>query len=163
MEPPMPALDRSLQLLALLPFAALAGFFYAYWCSVMPGLAHAEPAVGAAAMQAINLVVRNPAFAPSFFGPLLVAPLAALACWRAARPRAAFWLLAALAAHVGAMAITAGFNVPLNLALAPLDPQAAQTQGVWRAYVQEWGAWNAARMAASFAATACAGASLAAR
>ncbi|MEZ5763159.1 MAG: hypothetical protein R3D69_02095 [Xanthobacteraceae bacterium] len=52
--------------LAILTAALISGFFYAYYCSVMPGLEATDPQTAIKAMQAINAVVRNATFAISF-------------------------------------------------------------------------------------------------
>ena len=56
--------------LCILTSALISGFFYAYYCSVMPGLAATDPESAIRAMQGINAVVRNASFAFSFFGTL---------------------------------------------------------------------------------------------
>ena len=57
-------------LLASLATGLIAGFFYAYDCSVMLGLERLDAAGFVRAMQAINATVRNEYFAASFFGAL---------------------------------------------------------------------------------------------
>lgn len=54
------------------------GFFYAFACSVMVGLARTDDRTFVATMQWINATVRNAAFAPAFFGALLVTAAAAV-------------------------------------------------------------------------------------
>ena len=46
----------------------MAGFFYAYACSVMVGLDRVDDRTFIVTMQWINATVRNAAFAPAFFG-----------------------------------------------------------------------------------------------
>ena len=48
----------------------MAGFFYAYACSVMVGLDRVDDRTFIVTMQWINATVRNAAFAPAFFGSL---------------------------------------------------------------------------------------------
>ena len=49
---------------AVLAVGLMAGFYYAYACSVMLGLAQTDDRTFVTAMQAINASVRNAAFAP---------------------------------------------------------------------------------------------------
>lgn len=143
-------LRRALLILATLATALIAGFFYAYSVSVMPGLNAADPLAAINAMQAINAVVRTVEFALSFFGALVLPFLSLLL---ARRREVVLPLIAATMLYaIGGFAVTMAFNVPLNQSLAAvaLNPfAAAQT---WRAYVEPWLFWNHIRMAASMAA-----------
>lgn len=66
---------------AMLAMGLIAGLFYAYACSVMPGLARTDDRALVDAMQQINEAILNPVFALSFFGaPVLTAAAAILAC-----------------------------------------------------------------------------------
>ena len=155
-----PSVATVLALLALLETGAIFGFFYAWVCSTMWGLDAADPAVAIAAMQAMNASVRNPVFAPAFFGTPAVLAAAAAAAWLAAERRAAVLLgLAGLVYVLGAMLPTAAANLPLNRALAeivlPLDAAAAAE--AWRAYSAPWQGWNALRAVAAGIALALAG------
>lgn len=148
-------LSRSLSLASLLLTGAIAGFFYAYWCSVMIGLDAAGPEAATAAMQGINRTVRNPMFAPAFFGPLLVLPLAAVAAVLAGSRIAAVWLAAAFVLYgAGAFLPTLTINVPMNNAFASATPSA------WPAYAETWAFWNGVRTFLSFAALAAVGCAL---
>jgi hypothetical protein len=52
--------------------ALMAGFFYAYACSVMIALTRVDDRTFIVTMQWINATVRNAAFAPAFFGSLVL-------------------------------------------------------------------------------------------
>lgn len=111
--------------LAIIACAAVAGFFYAYACSVMYGLNDSAPSVALEAMQGINRTVRNPIFALSFFGTALLLPLAATLAFMAGLKKACFGLvLAALAYIGGGFVLTMAVNVPMNNALAVVDVSA---------------------------------------
>ncbi len=141
-------------LLASLATGLIAGFFYAYDCSVMLGLERLDAEGFVRAMQAINATVRNGYFAASFFGALAftaVAALLYLPCWRT--PTAALLTLAFLTYAVGGFGVTLTINVPLNGALAGVDPTAApDLAAVRRDYAEPWVFWNRVRTAASTAA-----------
>lgn len=138
--------------LSLLATGAIFGFFYAWVCSTMWGLDATDPVVAITAMQAMNASVRNMVFAPAFFGtPVILAITGALA-WRGRRRLSAKAFLGAAAIHVvGVVLVTAMFNLPMNEALAlvqpPVDPD--QAQASWTAYSYRWQAWNIVRAVAS--------------
>jgi len=143
-------LRRALLVLATLATAIIAGFFYAYSVSVMPGLNATDPLSAIKSMQAINAVVRTAEFATSFFGALALPILCLLL---ARRRELVLPLIAAILLYgTGAFAVTLAFNVPLNESLASVTPDAATATQTWRAYVEPWLLWNHIRMAASIAA-----------
>lgn len=150
---------RRISMVAAATTAALiAGFFYAYSASVNRGLGRLGDAEYVATMQAINDTVRNPVFALSFFGALLVLPLAAAlhAPRRSARSQ---WLVAAAVLYVlGGFGVTFAFNVPLNEHLANVDVASSSPAALAaeRAdYEGSWNAWNAVRTIASTLAVMC--------
>lgn len=140
--------------LATLAAALVAGFFYAYSVSVMPGFAAADPLVSIRAMQAINAVVRNPLFAFSFFGTLGFG-LAAAALLLASRRPSGWAALAGAALYgLGAFAVTFLFSVPLNQDLAALTPAPETARAIWTRYALPWTWWNDVRTIASVGALA---------
>lgn len=142
-----------------LAMGLIAGFFYAYACSVMIGLAHVDDRTFISAMQWINATVRNQWFAPSFFGALLLTAVAvALHSGRGGRP-VLRWTIAALALYGTAFGITMGIHVPLNEELAaagaPADLTDTAAAATRAAFEGRWVTWNTARTIASTAALAC--------
>ncbi len=129
--------------LAFLASGWAAGFFWTYSFSVMPGLALAPPEAAMASMQGINAAVRNPFFAFVFFGALAL-PLAAWAM-DARGPAGRRALAAGLVYAAGVFAVTFLIHVPMNEALAGLDPVAA----AWAGYAPGWTGWNHLRAAAA--------------
>ena len=131
--------------LAILTAALISGFFYAYYCSVMPGLEATDPQTAIKAMQAINAVVRNATFAISFFGTLAFGVIAVLLLiGRGGRPLV-FALLGLALYGVGAFMVTLFYSVPLNESLATVTPTPENAAQVWRGYVEPWVRWNALR------------------
>src|SRR4028119_1129236 len=105
--------------LATITTGLIAGFFYAYACSVTFGLALLPDEQYVEAMQAINATVRNGLFAFSFFGAGL-SLLLALAV-HAPRPRSRRFLLVALAAVLyigGGVVVTFLVSVPMKEGVA---------------------------------------------
>ncbi|WP_337061991.1 anthrone oxygenase family protein [Kineococcus sp. G2] len=137
-----PVVHQFLLLAALVTSAWLAGLYYAFSCSVLPGLGRTADGTFVAAVTSINAAIRNPLFALSFAGgPVLTAGAvpAALAAGRAGAAGAA---AAALALHAGALAVTVTRNLPLNDALdaAADGPCPART-----GFERPWRRWNAVR------------------
>jgi uncharacterized membrane protein len=54
---------------------------------------------------------------------------------------------------VGMIVVTMAFNVPLNNALAAVDPSSAEGASLWSHYVKNWTLWNHIRTGASLAAS----------
>src|SRR5438105_15298485 len=72
--------------------ALIAGLFYAYSCSVNPGLGRLPDNEYLAAMQSINRAILNPVFFMSFMGTLLLLPLSTYLHYRQPN-RSLFYLL----------------------------------------------------------------------
>lgn len=151
-------MTRAVALLAILMFGLMAGFFYAWSVSVMPGFALIPPEQAVVAMQGANIAVRNAAFGAFFFFSPLVAFVSALLFFRAGRGRAGALMGAAGVLYLGgAMALTVAINVPMNEALAPLAPaDAAEAAAIWADYAPRWTFWNHVRGVASLGALALA-------
>lgn len=144
----------------LLLAGAIFGFFYAWVCSTMWGLDAADPRVAIAAMQAMNASVRNAVFAPAFFGTPVVLLAAAGCAWAAGLRRAALPFAAAGGLYLtGALLLTLGVNVPMNVALGALEVPAdrAEAAAIWAAYSPRWQMFNVIRTIVSGGALALCG------
>lgn len=151
-------IDRLLFTLTLssaLGCGLMAGFFFAFSACVMNALAQLPTAQGIAAMQSINVAVLNRWFFAVFFGTAVACVLlagSALVMWR--EPGAFYLLAGSLLYLVGTLLITIAFNVPLNEALAAVEPGSAEGADLWTRYVVTWTAWNHVRTVAAFIAAA---------
>lgn len=135
----------------------VAGLFYAFSVSVMPGLSRAGDRTFVDAMQRINVAILNPGFFLSFLGaPVLTLTATALHLGGSARPALGL-TAAALLLHGLVLVITMGVNVPLNNALVAAGPadQIIDLAGVREHYEARWVRWNIARAVASTAALGC--------
>jgi uncharacterized membrane protein len=144
---------------AVLTMGMLAGLFYAYSVSVMPGLGDADDRTLIDAMQQINEAIENPVFFLSFLGAPVLA-LAALVVVRRSDSRQEIrWIVAALVLYGVAFLVTVAFNIPLNDELAQAgDPERiADPARVRDDFYGPWGAWNIVRTVASTAALGCLG------
>lgn len=134
--------------LSVLFAGAIFGFFYAWICSTMWGLDAIDPRVAITAMNGMNDSVRNATFAPAFFGTPIVLGLTAALAWSGGQARAAvFFGAGAVLYLVGAFALTASVNVPMNRALleitAPEDIEEARK--IWTEYSSRWQVYNTIR------------------
>jgi uncharacterized membrane protein len=95
--------------------ALMAGLFYSYSCSVVPGLKLLGNAEYVAAMQSINKAIQNPIFFICFFGILLLLPICTYVHFSTpTTPRFWFILSAAIVYFVGVFSVTILGNIPLN-------------------------------------------------
>ncbi|MEO3870724.1 anthrone oxygenase family protein [Nonomuraea sp. B12E4] len=133
--PPKRGWASPLLWLATVAMGLMAGLFYAFSVSVMPGLAQADDRAFVLVMNRINQAIENPLFGLTFSGAFVLTVAAAIAQYRMGLRAAARWTLAALALYIVALAITMGVNVPLNdeLAKAAEDFTAARDnfEGLW--------------------------------
>lgn len=131
----------------------IAGMFYAFSTFVMRALGRIAPAEGIAAMQSINITVINPWFMAAFMGTAALSVLVvvlALLQWQSAP---AIYLIAGAVLYlVGCFGVTIALNVPLNDALAAVEPASAEGASLWTKYLTEWTRWNSARTAGALAA-----------
>ncbi|MFF5249790.1 DUF1772 domain-containing protein [Streptosporangium sp. NPDC000095] len=142
---------------AAITMGLMAGLFYAYTCSVMPGLARTDDRTFVSAMQRINVAILNGWFAACFGGTLVLTVLAAaLHLSQDARPVLP-WIVAALVLYVVTLAVTMGINVPLNNALdAAGDPdRVTDLAAVRTRFEAAWVRWNLVRTLTCVAAFGC--------
>jgi uncharacterized protein (TIGR02246 family) len=133
----------------------IAGIFFAFSNFVMKSLTRLPPANGIAAMQAINVDVLNGWFFAAFFGTALCClVLAVSSFFRWDRPDAIYLLAGSLLYLVGTILVTIIFNVPLNDALAAVDPMTDHAGHFWTTYVRSWTAWNHVRTVLALTAAA---------
>jgi len=144
-----------LTFVAALGSGLVAGIFFAFSNFVMKALARVTPAQGIAAMQSINVVVLNRWFFAVFFGTAaccLALAIASFVRWQ--RPGAGYLLAGSLLYLIGTILVTITCNVPLNDALAAVDPSNADAGPVWTNYLKNWTAWNHVRTIAGLTAAA---------
>lgn len=132
--------------------ALSAGIFYAYACSVNPGLHRLSDVAYLSAMQSINRAIQNPAFFVCFMGPVLLLPWSAW--WQYKNSITAFkYLLFAAVLYIGGVfGVTMVGNVPLNQALevfniAQASPQEFTAQRT--AFETPWNDWHRVRTIAA--------------
>ncbi len=135
---------------AALGCGVMAGIYFAFSTFVMRALAGVPTTAGIAAMQSINEVIVSSAFLPLFFGTTLAG--IGLAGWSLphwGEPGTSALLVGGVVYVIGMFVCTVAFNVPLNDALAAVDPGGLEAAGVWSEYVERWTRWNHVRTLAS--------------
>lgn len=143
----------TLKLFSALGCGLVAGIFFAFSSFVMSALARLQPAQGIAAMQSINITAINPLFMVVLFGTAaacIFLAVSALLKWH--QPGAAYLLVGSLLYLVGTVLVTIVFNVPLNDALAKVEPGSTDGVSLWTSYLDSWTFWNHIRTAAALAA-----------
>ena len=135
--------------------ALMAGVYFAFSTFIMTALGRLDQAAGIAAMNAINVDIVRSLFMPLFLGTTMAG--AALVVMGALRfgESGAVSMIAGGGLYVGGMfVVTVVFNVPLNDALAAVQPSAPEAGVVWATYLKDWVFWNHVRTVASVAASA---------
>jgi uncharacterized membrane protein len=141
--------------LAVLGTGLVAGVFLAFSSFVMAALARLPSGNGISAMQAINITVINPLFMVVLFGTAVLCAALVYLDLRGGLNEQNMSVIAGAALYlVGCIVVTMGFNVPLNDALAGLDPNSAEASTQWSGYLKNWTFWNHVRCIASLAACA---------
>ena len=101
-------------------------------------------------MQSINVVVLNPLFLTVFLGTAalcLVAVITFILRWQS--PGTGYLLAGGLLYLIGTFLVTVAFNVPLNDALAKVNPVSGDAAQAWHRYVTNWTRWNHVRTGAA--------------
>jgi uncharacterized membrane protein len=151
----MKALLLALMLLSALGSGLMAGLFFIFSVTIMDALGRLPPSQGIAAMQSINVVILNPIFFAVFFGTAALSVVLAVWSVVAWQDPGSAWLLAgSLLYVVGAILVTMVFNVPMNDALAAVDPASGEGARVWAGYLTDWTRWNHVRTVACVGAAA---------
>lgn len=132
----------------------MAGLFFAFSYSVVPGLGKLPDAEYIRAFQHINKAIQNPVFLMLFMGVLLLLPLSTYLHYRQpVTPR--FWLLlcATLVYFIGVFGVTVAGNIPLNNAIEVFTLNSASTDSITAQRIAFEGKWNNLNMVRTIAST----------
>jgi uncharacterized membrane protein len=143
----------ALKLISILGCALIAGVFFTFSNFVMNALSRIQPATGIIAMQSINITVINPLFMTTFLGTgvaCIFLVISSLLKWH--QIITTYSILSSVFYLVGTIGVTIAFNVPLNDALAKVDPNSIDGMKLWATYVTDWTFWNHVRTLAAVAA-----------
>jgi uncharacterized membrane protein len=132
-----------------------AGVFFAFSGFVMSGLSRLPAAQGIAAMQSINVTAVRPALMTLLFGTAAATvPLMVIAVRHRAERPAGLILLGGALYLIGTIGLTIAYHVPMNDALAGLDPHSADAASRWQDYLAGWTRWNHVRTGSALGAAA---------
>ena len=127
----------------------VAGIFFAFSSFIMGALGRIPPEQGIHAMQSINVVVINRSFLLVFFGTAALCGALLLGAWfRWDTVGGKLLLPAGLLYLAGVVGVTMLRNVPLNDALAAVQPASAEAAALWARYLDRWTFWNTVRTVA---------------
>jgi uncharacterized membrane protein len=144
---------HELKILAALGCGLVGGIFFAFSTFVMNALGRLQPPQGITAMQSINITVINPWFMTVFLGTAaLCVVLAIFAVLRWHQPYASYLLIGSLLYLMGTFLVTILCNVPLNDALASVNPNSTEAATLWTKYLVSWTLWNHVRAVAAITA-----------
>ncbi|MBE1470726.1 putative membrane protein [Kibdelosporangium phytohabitans] len=124
---------------ALVAAGLLAGLFYAYACSVLPGLARGDDRTFVEAMRGINTAIVNPVFMLTFLGAPILAGVLVFLHWGS---RSLPWVIAGFVCLVVTLVITGALNIPLNDAL---ETGGNDYAAVRARFETAWVRWNVLR------------------
>lgn len=133
----------------------MAGLYFAFSAFIMRAFERIDAPHGIAAMKAINVNILRSSFMPLFVGTTLSsAALVVLAIVDRYAPGALSMLVGGIVYVAGMFLCTVVRNVPLNHALARVEPSQVEARDVWSRYLKSWTAWNHVRTVASTVASA---------
>jgi uncharacterized membrane protein len=119
----------------------------------MSALSRIDQAHGISAMKSINTTILNSLFMPLFWGTTVASfILFVVGFVRRGEPGAMPMLVGGLIYVGGMFLCTVFLNVPLNNALAAVDPASGAAASVWGRYLKDWTFWNHLRTISSTAA-----------
>ncbi|MFI5606650.1 DUF1772 domain-containing protein [Amycolatopsis sp. NPDC051903] len=137
---------------AIVAAGLIAGLFYSYAVSVMPGLARADDHTFVTAMRQINIAIVNGWFLLTFLGAPLLAAAAVVLDLVAGGRRALPWLIAGCALLLAMILISAAKNIPMNNALERGTAGLAELRA---RFETSWVRWNLLRAFVSTGGFAC--------
>lgn len=123
--------------------ALVAGLFWGWAVSAMPGLRKVDDRTYVDAMQSINRAILNPIFLVVFTGTVLALIAASVTTFLAGHTRRGMWITAATVVYVmGVFGVTVAGNVPLNDELDAFAAAGAGDQAYAQARDDYEGPWN---------------------
>jgi uncharacterized membrane protein len=140
-------------LLSTITAGIMAGVFFTYTNSVLPGLHRSEDRSFVDAMQRMNVAIQNGWFLLCFLGTLVLAVIAlVMHLGRAPLP----WIAIGAGLYAVTLLITFAISIPLNNALDAAGPPSsiADFGAVRAAFERPWVAWNLVRTFTSLGAFA---------
>ncbi len=95
----------------------------------------------------------NPFFMTPLFGTALTCLALIILTLFGSYQTNVYWLIGSLVYLVGTIILTIAFNVPLNDALAVVNPETYSGRELWGNYLTNWTRWNHVRTISSLIAS----------
>ncbi|MES2689241.1 MAG: anthrone oxygenase family protein [Bacteroidota bacterium] len=153
------SVQNNLLFASVLLTALIAGLFYGWACSVVPGLGRITDREYISAMQSMNKAIINPVFMLSFMGALIVLPLACYYSYSHSSITCFYLMLAAALFYIiGSFGITMACNVPLNNSLESFDLSSATAVEITQkrtSFEMPWNKYHLVRTIAAVASLCC--------
>jgi uncharacterized membrane protein len=142
---------------ATVAMGLIAGLYFGWAVSVMPGLAGLDDRAFVGTMQELDDAIRNPLFFATFLAALVLPGVAIYQQRRLGLRQVTPWVIAALILYGIGFLTTMAFNEPLNNDIvAAGDPsRIADPAGVRDDFEDPWVAWHIVRTVLSTAALGC--------
>jgi uncharacterized membrane protein len=139
---------------ATVAIGLIAGLYFGWAVSVMPGLAGLDDRAFVDAMQELDDAIRNPLFFATFLAALVLPAVAIYQQRRLGARQATTWIVAALILYGLGALTTMAFNEPLNTDLVDAGEPSliADPAGVRDDFEDPWVAWHIVRTVLSTAA-----------
>jgi uncharacterized membrane protein len=133
----------------------MAGLFFIFSLCIMTALGRLTPSNGIAAMQSINVTILTGTFLTVFMGTAVLC-LALIAAWFVGwLPSGGMFAIAGSLLYLaGIIGVTMFINVPMNDALAAVNPDSSEGAAMWKDYLVNWTMWNHVRTIAGIGALA---------
>lgn len=148
-----------LTIISLLSIALIAGLFFTWSNSIMPGLKQLSTKSFLEAMQSLNRVILNPSFLITFLIPVALLPLNCYLQFKEAVGMKFYFLLLACIFYVfGVFLVTMIVNVPINESLDKLDILRASDKDLLHQRIQfenRWIPFNTTRAICAFLSLLC--------
>ncbi len=139
-------------LVAAIGSGLVGGVFFGFTTTVMKSLRVIPASAGITAMQNINAKILNPRFVGVFMAATIAsAVLAVTAFFTADQPGAVARGVSGLVYVAGVFLVTFAANIPLNDALAKVDPASQEGQRYWEQFLSRWNRWHMLRTIAAIA------------
>ena len=152
----MDALEAVLSIAAAASLGLMAGVFWLYAHSIMPGLRGQDDRTFVGAFQGIDGAIINPMFMATFFGALLLSGAAALVELGDGEGAVAAWSAVACGLYLLVVAITVRVHVPLNDGIKGAgDPDRIDVASVRSGFEAPRVRWNLVRTVLCTASFAC--------
>jgi uncharacterized membrane protein len=135
-----------------------AGLLFDFSVDIVPSLRKLKAKAHIEMFQAIDSTIENPVFFLSFFGPVILLPLAAFLS--RGEPQFSWLVAASVVQIVGCNAVTVSQHLPLNAALKKVDTgklsdqEAEKIRTTFQGPGSRWVRFHAVRTLAGTAATA---------